>query len=236
MRDYLLFQLYAPLASWGDQAVGPERPSADHPSRSALLGLLAAALGIERRDDAAHARLSGACRFGVKLHAPGLALRDFHSIQTPPENRRAHHRHTRRDALREEKLGTLLSYRSYRQDSASVVAVWLENDEYALQELAGALTHPHYPLYLGRKSCPPALPLHPCIIGAGSLRAALDDYEPDAGVQGLGQRELRYYWETCDHHGMGESWRAPRYDQPLSRRRWQFTSRDEHLCLVREEG
>ncbi len=44
MDNYLVFQLYAPLAAWGGQAVGQERPSDDHPSRSALLGLLAAAL------------------------------------------------------------------------------------------------------------------------------------------------------------------------------------------------
>ncbi|WP_295540003.1 CRISPR-associated protein Cas5, partial [Thiolapillus sp.] len=52
MDDYLVFQLYAPLASWGGQAVGQERPSDDHPGRSALLGLLAAALGIRREEEA----------------------------------------------------------------------------------------------------------------------------------------------------------------------------------------
>jgi len=52
VRDYLVFQLYGPLASWGDIAVGETRPSALTPSRSAILGLLAAALGLKRPDTA----------------------------------------------------------------------------------------------------------------------------------------------------------------------------------------
>ena len=46
MTDYLLLRLYGPLASWGEIAVGESRHSAVQPSRSALLGLLGAALGI----------------------------------------------------------------------------------------------------------------------------------------------------------------------------------------------
>ena len=53
MADFLVFQLYGALASWGDIAVGEYRPSQGHPSKSAITGLLAAALGIEREDDAA---------------------------------------------------------------------------------------------------------------------------------------------------------------------------------------
>ena len=42
--DYLVFQLQAPLAAWGEPAVGEYRGSAAHPGESALLGLLAAPL------------------------------------------------------------------------------------------------------------------------------------------------------------------------------------------------
>nr|WP_284509571.1 CRISPR-associated protein Cas5 [Salinivibrio costicola] len=48
MRDYLVFRLYGPLASWGEPAVGGDRPTSAYPSRSAVLGLLGAALGIKR--------------------------------------------------------------------------------------------------------------------------------------------------------------------------------------------
>ena len=48
--ETLVFQLEAPLSSWGDVAVGEYRPTAEYPGQSAILGLLAAALGIDRLD------------------------------------------------------------------------------------------------------------------------------------------------------------------------------------------
>ncbi|MEZ5537748.1 MAG: type I-E CRISPR-associated protein Cas5/CasD [Thiolinea sp.] len=237
MQDYLVFQLYAPLVSWGDQAVGQERPSADHPSRSALIGLLGAALGIDRNDDVKQAQLVETCRFGIKAYSPGLTLRDFHTSQVPPSSNKVHHLYTRKNELAEPKLGTILSYRSYQQDSFSVVALWLEkhsgSDALSLAAVADALKHPHYPLYLGRKSCPLALPLKPTVIEAESLQAALDQYEYAGEMRLLfnKQSQPRYYWEHSEQIGMtgAEAYRTPRYDQPLNRRRWQFTSRDEYV-------
>ena len=60
-----------------------------------------------------------------------------------------------------------MTYRHYLQDA--VFLVGLESEDTALlQELETALKHPVYPLYLGRRSCPPTLPL--CLgIRAGKL-------------------------------------------------------------------
>lgn len=237
-QDYLVFQLYAPFASWGEQAVGQERPTADHPSRSALLGLLGAALGIARDQEAQLQALRDACHFGVKLLAPGLVMRDFHTIQMPPDNKKVRHLHTRRDELRADKLGTLLSFRSYRQDSVAVVAVWLRAESaYSLAQLAEALEQPHFQLYLGRKSCPPALPLKPEVLAAASLKAALDGYcVCDALAPLLDETgACRYYWEQTPElvSGMAQAktYTVTRYDQPLNRARWQFVSRDEQVYL-----
>ena len=236
MQDYLVFQLYAPLVSWGDQAVGQERPSADHPSRSALLGLVAAALGIDRSAEQQHLELADSCHFGMKLCAPGLAMRDFHTAQVPPNNRKIKHLYTRHDELAAEKLGTILSFRSYRQDSVSIVALWLEGDgEYVLGQLASALQSPHFHLYLGRKACPLALPLNPVVNTCESMKQALDDYPLAAELSRLtGKEQSRYYWEPSDHSGLQETFRVPRYDQPISRQRWQFASRDEAVYLPGE--
>lgn len=236
MRDYLVFQLYAPLVSWGDQAVGQERPSADHPSRSALLGLMGAALGIDRNDEAQHQKLANSCRFGIKLYSPGLALRDFHTAQVPPTNKKSKHLFTRKDELSEPKIGTILSFRSYRQDSFSVVAIWLDNEtSFSLVQLAAALKQPHFHLYLGRKACPPAAPLNPLINAFDSMRSALDAYEPPKELQSLiAPQSMRYYWEPSNHSGLQETYRVPRYDQPTSRSRWQFSSRDEAVYLTEE--
>ncbi len=232
MSDYLVFQLYAPLVSWGTQAVGQERPGEDHPSRSALLGLLAAALGIDRQDEANHAALSEACRFGIKQLAPGLTLRDFHTTQVPPATKKTNHRHTRRDELREDKLGTILSFRSYRQDALSIVALQVTGGPWSLKDLQQALQQPRYHLYFGRKSCAPALPLHPQLIEAKHLKAALDAYPVDEQTLDLAARgKPRYHWEEMENTGLTHDYHAPRYDQPLSRKRWQFGSRREYTWL-----
>ncbi len=231
MDDYLVFQLYAPLAAWGGQAVGQERPSDDHPSRSALLGLLAAALGIRRDEEAEHRALSHACRFGVKLPAPGLALRDFHTIQVPPSAKKQQHLQTRRDELREPKVGTMLSFRSYRQDAVSIVAVTSGDERYSPDRLHDALLEPVFPLYLGRKACPPALPLNPEVIPAHDLRMALDSYCVAPWLAILLGKSSRYYWEADMKSGMDHDFHTPRYDQPLSRQRWQFAPREEFVRL-----
>ena len=44
MKECLLFQLYGPMASWGQVAVGDQRPSDSQPTKSAVLGLISASL------------------------------------------------------------------------------------------------------------------------------------------------------------------------------------------------
>ena len=51
MQEFLIFRLYGSMASWGDIAVGEFRPTFDHPSKSAVIGLIAAAMGIRRDEE-----------------------------------------------------------------------------------------------------------------------------------------------------------------------------------------
>ncbi len=87
MKEYLVFQLYAPLASWG-RSVWRIRHSATVPTRSALLGLLAAALGIRRDEEA---RLNNFNRhYHLAVHALASQdrwLRDYHTVSAPRENK-----------------------------------------------------------------------------------------------------------------------------------------------------
>ncbi|MEI2415565.1 type I-E CRISPR-associated protein Cas5/CasD [Orrella sp. JC864] len=250
MAQYLLMRLYGPLASWGEIAVGEARHCAMHPSRSALLGLLAAALGIERENDTALSALSQGYRLGIKLEAPGSLLRDFHTIQLGVPGRKQRFR-SRRQSLSAEKIDTLLSMREYRCDSiASIALEATEHAPFTLDELAEALRAPRFTLYLGRKSCPLALPIAPQIVEAPSLRAAFDQAsrrslmallgsEPDrawpieADRRVFGRAQPRYFWDDGMVPGMAASLQTVRYDQPLSRRRWQFVPRREHVHIER---
>lgn len=256
MSDYLVFRLYGPMASWGEIAVGESRHSAAYPSKSALIGLLAAALGIRRDDEDAQAMLTSIYRFGVKLLAEGAPLRDYHTVQAPPQQKKMRYRTRRQELSEPSRLGTLLSAREYRCDSLALVAIdALPDAPYSLAEIVTALDRPHFPLYLGRKSCPLAAPLQAQLVAADSVRAALDNVplfslsslnwrsEPvawpaDSDRYGfrLDKKLVRYYWDDGMTAGMGTTMSLVRHDQPTSRRRWQFAPRREHVHLTDEEG
>ena len=205
MSDYLVFQLYGPMASWGDIAVGETRRSALQPSKSAVLGLLAAALGINRADDTLHAAMADAYGFAVKVLSSGSLLVDYHTVQVPPQKRNTVFR-TRKDELAAEKLGTLLSNREYRCDTACIVAIWIaqENAPFSFGELQTALNRPKFIPYLGRKSCPLAIPMNPEIKPFDTLKKALDSrqgFEKKFGSITRGPSRF-YYWDDTLHSGL----------------------------------
>ena len=171
--DFLIFQLQAPLASWGGAAVGEYRGSDDYPSQSALFGLLAAARGIVRSDEAQLLALQDGYRFGIGLQSAGQLLRDYHTAQVPTQAAlKGWPRYTRRDelALPRHQLATILSTRDYRQDASVLVAVQaLATAPWPLEQLAKALAKPRFVLYLGRKACPPGAPLFAQVVSAASL-------------------------------------------------------------------
>lgn len=176
--EYILFRLYGPLASWGEIAVGETRHTAVYPGKSALLGLLAAALGIRRDEEERQAALAGGYRFAVKVISAGHPMRDYHTTQAPDSVGKFVYR-TRRDELvvGKARLGTILSSREYRCDALSLVAIVAEdNAPYSLHEIRDALLKPRFHLYLGRKSCPVAAPLNPLIRPAAGFGQALDEY------------------------------------------------------------
>lgn len=251
--EYLVFRLYGPLASWGEIAVGGERRSATHPGRSAIIGLLAAAAGIDRQDTDRQRRINKSYGVAVKLISAGGILKDYHTTQTPKTERKVV-RYTRKSELNAAKLNTVLSSREYRTDALAIVTVWVQNDVplFTLSELEQLLRAPTYHLYLGRKSCPLAIPLEPQIQRAGTLRTALDTarfsplicnmYQPkwaEKREQALfRQGTAIYFWEDHPEPGMEETQVTERYDQPISRTQWQFVSRREFMMVdtVGREG
>lgn len=239
MPDFLVFQLYGPMAAWGEIAVGETRRSALHPSKSAVLGLLAAALGIERTDDAIHTSMAEDYGFAVKVLSPGSLLVDYHTVQVPPQKRKDVFR-TRKDELTAEKLGTLLSSREYRCDTACLVAIWIKKDTapYPLAWLAAALSRPKFTPYLGRKSCPLAVRLNPEVKQFATLKNALDsreEFEKEMTRVGRGKSRF-YYWEDTPNSGLEATQRFERWDLPQSRQRWQFGPRNENFYVADKEA
>lgn len=239
MHDFLVFQLYGPMASWGDIAVGEIRVSAAHPGKSAILGLLAAALGIDRQDEAAHAAMARAFGFGCKVISAGTLLVDYHTVQVPPQQRKTKWP-TRKAELSSGNLGTLLSSREYRCDAAYTVAMWeaAVPAPFTLAQMADALLRPIYTPYLGRKSCPPALPMQPRVMQSCTLKQALDSrsaFESELNLMSKRSSTWLYYWEDLEDSDLGIEQRFERWDVPLSRKRWQFSPRSENLFVQNRE-
>ncbi len=237
--DFLLFQVYGPMAAWGDIAVGEYRPSSPQPSKSAVIGLLAAALGILRNEEDRLGQLSDGYGFATCVVTQGELIRDYHTAQVPPARKGALY-YTRQDELAADSLNTILSQRDYRVDAAYTVALWKKQDApWDLQELAEALRKPKLALYLGRKACPLALPLNPQIVNTDTLRTALD--QVNLGEEFLQTLPLSdtvsWYWESLDGKasGMEPDMHYPRHDRLLSRNRWQYTNREEYSRLEKRE-
>lgn len=232
MSRYLVFQLYGAMAAWGEPAVGEVRRTNPIPSRSALLGLIAAALGIDRDDEARLQSLQSHYKIAVRVLHLGHWLQDYHTVQMPRENKKLRYA-TRRDELRlaPEEQQTLLSNREYRCDAYYHIAVMAtEGAPYSLESLCAALQQPVFPLYLGRKSCPLGLPLAPQCFD-GTLAQVL--YCAETQLLTLLKPSVGWgkqcYWEDgMPHVGLTLQQSLSRQDQPLSRQRWQFGWRRQH--------
>ncbi len=247
--EYLVFRLYGPMASWGEIAVGEARHSAAYPSKSAITGLLASALGLTREQEYEQSQLANGYRQAVKVLNGGALLKDYHTAQAPDSVGKFTYR-TRRDEIvtGKERLGTVLSSREYRTDAHAIIAIAADaSAPYGLTALAEALTKPKFHLYLGRKACPLAAPLNAKVVSADNYRKALDDYDVlpllSASTYGLSDerwlpsaKNVRYYWEgelddfsDADDFTVQHVQAHSRYDKPTSRTRWQFEPRTEYF-------
>ncbi|GAQ65359.1 type I-E CRISPR-associated protein Cas5/CasD [Streptomyces scabiei] len=150
----LLLRLAGPLQSWGERSHFNERDTARFPTRSGVIGLLASALG--RRRGAGIDDLTG-LSITIRTDRPGIILRDLHTVGggLPAKATVT----TAEGKKRPGDTGTLLTHRSYLADAAFTLALTARDDAALLDLVAEALATPHWPPYLGRRSCPPEGPL-----------------------------------------------------------------------------
>lgn len=134
----LLLKLAGPLQSWGSSSRFSRRGTEIAPTKSGVIGMLAAAKGI-RRTEPLTELLN--LEFGVRLDQPGQILRDFQTAHSL-----------------DGRTSAPLTYRFYLSDAAFLAAISGERE--LLDGLAEALNRPRFPLYLGRRSCPPAGPVN----------------------------------------------------------------------------
>ncbi|MEU9804180.1 type I-E CRISPR-associated protein Cas5/CasD [Streptomyces sp. NPDC051000] len=129
-----------------------QRDTHVRPTRSAVIGLLAAALGRRRGADLSDLR---GLRFTVRTDRSGTRQVDFQTIGggLPPVKAVPSANGDRK----KDGTATIVTRRHYLADAAFTVAV--DGDKEVVDAATRALRAPRWPLYLGRRSCPPAGPV-----------------------------------------------------------------------------
>lgn len=185
MPSFLILRLEGPMQAWGTHTFEDFRPSNLYPTRSGLLGLLGACLGLERGDSAGQQQLAASVEFTVRVDSQlarpgkdqavaksGIKLPDYHTVI---EARRVN---------RAPKQGeTVQSWREYLFDAAFTVAIGGRSGaSFSLEQLAESLRRPCYTPTLGRRSCPSTRPLLESQLEAANAREALAQFEPSNGL------------------------------------------------------
>lgn len=142
MSYTLLMRFHAPMQSYGLHQGHDERGTEMYPTKSAVIGLVANALGKRRNDSIDDLR---ALRLGIRVDDEGQILRDFQTVRGAigANNRKTHN---------------VARNKFYLQDAMFLVG--LEGERSLLETIKSALKRPARPLFLGRKSCPPSSPIY----------------------------------------------------------------------------
>lgn len=191
----LLLRLEGPLQSWGLRARWDVRDSGEEPSKSGLIGLLGCALGYPMHDPRLE-ELERQFVMGVRVEHEGVALTDFQTITGVLPTAEGGFKGS------EDDPATIISPRTYLQDAAFLVVMASRGPFEALERCRDSLVSPRWPVYLGRKSCPPSRPiLEGLTHDYDSITAALHlhpwDWEGKATLKSLPSR-LRYIVEDDD--------------------------------------
>jgi len=229
----LFLRLEGPLQAWGThEARFALRRIAGYPTKSGVMGMLCAALGISRPEAPARLPELNALSLGVRVDNPGIRWWDFHTVGAKQEMVIAEPRQKPASPAQvgpefdkilsslkpKTKPGALLSRREYLADASFLVV--LQGDEKLIDTLWQAICHPVWQMYLGRKSCPPSRPInehapayHPDLVAALmsiSIRKRITDYSLSDPVS------CYLDWRPGEHEPEAPENALIRYDVPIS--------------------
>lgn len=156
----LVLRLAGPLQSWGTQSQFSRRETDSQPSKSGVVGLLAAAERRRREDPIVDLV---ALRFGVRVDQAGSLLRDYHTVSDYRGLGLPAAAVDSKGRQKRTSYSTKVTHRYYLQDAVFVAV--LEGDVELLGNLGSAIHAPGFALALGRRSCVPTQPI--VLDGAG---------------------------------------------------------------------
>ena len=199
----VLLRLAGPLQSWGTQGRFEIRDTDREPSKSGILGLVGSALGMERDDHDMLARLR-ALRLAVRVDREGTPLHDYHTVGGGTFGGRPHGVWSIQEGRMQSE--TALTQRYYLAD-ASFLAALGGSDESTVLAIAHALQRPVWPLFLGRRACPPSEPVFAGVID-GDPEDAVRLAPMMAAERAVAPERVRIVVESTAAEG------SPRQDDP----------------------
>ena len=181
---HLALYLRAPLQSWGASSKFGDRGTLDAPTRSGLLGLLAAACGVDKNDEARDREwLARTAKLSVSVLAfrRGDRMADYHTVGGGFDEKDPWRKRMIPISADGKNRRTNVTYRDYLADS--VFGAVLSGDDALIDEMAAGLADPVWGVWLGRKSCIPTEPIFAGVFKsedaarnalAGRLRGSLE--------------------------------------------------------------
>jgi len=185
MGDFLILKLHGPMQAWGEHTFEGLRPSANFPTRSGVLGLLGACLGIARNEHERLQALADSVAMAVRLDKRSVTRKDGTARLLRMVKMTDYH--TVKDA-REGYVGlksheTIQTWREYLYDAEYTVVLWNRpNAVLNLDELEAAVKRPIFTPYLGRRSCPLSRPLFEKRLETANALEALRWIAPQGGT------------------------------------------------------
>jgi len=165
--------LDGPLQSWGDSSQFRLRATGQHPTKSGVIGIVAAALGIDKNLDPdeerqritelgrlAMASLRVPCQrraYRKVRSLPVTQLRDYQTVGGGYDETTYQKLHVPKKADRGGTFGTVELERYYLQHAR--FGIFLQGKQELLERCLEALANPVWGVALGRRSCPPASPV-----------------------------------------------------------------------------
>lgn len=151
VNNTLYLRLEGPLQAWGDPSKFLIRRTMEAPTKSGVLGLICCALGYSRQESRECLPELNTLRMGVRIDRRGTRWWDYQTVGARIGLT------TAAGGVKTGAQGTLITRREYLADASFLVA--LHGESGLIQIVARALSSPQWPVYLGRRSCPPAAPV-----------------------------------------------------------------------------
>jgi len=219
MTDYLILKLEGPMQAWGGHSFEDRRPSELFPTRSGLLGLLAACLGYKRTDVEQQQALATSLLFAVRIdfdpNKPSKPIKmvDYHTVKN-----------ARKEYQGLKSNETIQTWREYLQEAKYSVAIWLtDHAAITLDDLVAAINKPVFTPFLGRRSCPIVRPLYEGRVNAVDELAALLEVKPGDGT---------IYSES----NIADKPKLQLRDVPIHGRKRQFATRTITILAKEDRG